>query len=310
MKKESQRKSSKSLLKKSILKALYDTNIPFNPASKKSKQEREQLRKEKMKRDVNNDDLSPESSFLFHLLNKESNLNLKMLNSESGSDISNISIQNKILYFESKSKQSKKSYQSPKTSDFAKTNRSAFLKRYNNPTKAQANLKITHFALMCTLGRGSFGRVLLAYHKQNEKFYAVKVLNKEKLVKNNQIIHSINERNILFACDHPNILKLYASFKDNSNIYFVTDVFCNNDLYKLLKRYQNFDESHAKFLSANIFLALEYLHINNVIYRDLKPENCLITNNGYLKLADFGFAKKITDHAETMCGTPDYISPE
>lgn len=310
MKKESQRKSSKSLLKKSFLNALYNSNIPFNPASKKSKQEREQLRKQKMKPQYN-DGLSPESSFLFNLLNKESNFDFKLLNSDTDSDISNNSVQNKILYFESKtSKQSKKLYESPTPYDIAKSNRNTFLKRYNNPTKAQSNLKINHFALMCTLGRGSFGRVLLAFHKQNEKFYAVKVLSKEKLVKNNQIIHSINERDILFACDHPNILKLYASFKDNSNIYFVTDVFCNNDLYKLLKRYKNFDESHAKFLSANIFLALEYLHINNVIYRDLKPENCLITNNGYLKLADFGFAKKITDHAETMCGTPDYISPE
>ena len=184
MKKESQRKSSKSTLKKSILKVLYDSKIPFNPASKKTKQEREQLRKQKMKHE-HNDDLSPESSFLFHLLKKESNLDLQLLTSDTDSDISNISVQNKIQYFESKSyKQSRKLTETPTTYNIAKSNQNLFSKKYNNPIKAQASLKINHFALMCTLGRGSFGRVLLAFHKQNDKFYAVKVLNKEKLVNN------------------------------------------------------------------------------------------------------------------------------
>lgn len=163
---------------------------------------------------------------------------------------------------------------------------------------------------MCTLGRGSFGRVLLAFHKTNNKFYAVKVLNKEKLVKNNQIDHTINERNIIQACDHPNIVKLYCSFKDNSYIYFITDLHCHSDLYSVLKRSKGFDEDHSRFYAANIFLALEYLHINDIIYRDLKPENILITSNGYLKLTDFGFAKRIEGLTSTMCGTPDYISPE
>ncbi|RMZ95264.1 cAMP-dependent kinase catalytic subunit alpha [Brachionus plicatilis] len=247
------------------------------------------------------DRVSSESYFLMGLLHKSRT-------DDSDNESENYAFNENIEYHETK----KKKYSRPITSpyDLAVKNRETFLKKYFNPVKAQANLSINHFILMCTLGRGSFGRVLLAYHEENNKYYAVKVLNKEKLVKNYQIAHTINERNILYACHHPNIIYLYASFKDNSNVYFVNDVYCNSDLYSLLKRYKSFDEHYSKFLCANIFMALEYLHANDVIYRDLKPENILIANNGYLKLTDFGFAKKISTYAETMCGTPDYISPE
>ena len=163
---------------------------------------------------------------------------------------------------------------------------------------------------MCTIGRGSFGRVLLAYYKKKDKFYAIKVMVKEKLVENSQIEHTISEKNILSSCDHPNIIKLHACFKDNTYIYFVIELLCHNDLYSLLKQQKGFDETQSRFYAANMFLALDYLHENNVIYRDLKPENILLAPNGYLKLTDFGFAKRIKHRTYTLCGTPDYISPE
>ena len=121
----------------------------------------------------------------------------------------------------------------------------------------------------------------------------------------------LNERDILTASDHPNIVKLHFCFKDNSFLYLVLDIACNGDLYALIRSFGHFDENLSTFFSANIFLALEYLHKNNVIYRDLKPENILIQRNGYLKLTDFGFAKVLNNgRTNTMCGTPDYISPE
>lgn len=298
IRKESILKTSSSFMKLSIYESFFNPNISYKLESKKSKNERE--RKDKSHK-MGIERVSSESFFLMSLLHK----NIKQ---DSDNESENYEYNEKIEIYEKKSRKSSQPISYPY--DLALKNREKFLKKYFNPVKAQANLKISHFVLMCTMGRGSFGRVLMAYHEENDKYYAVKVLNKEKLVKNKQISHTINERNILYACNHPNIIKLYASFKDNSNVYFVTDLYCNNDLYSLLKRYKSFDEPYAKFLCANIFLALEYLHANNVIYRDLKPENILIANNGYLKLTDFGFAKKISTYAETMCGTPDYISPE
>jgi protein kinase A len=139
----------------------------------------------------------------------------------------------------------------------------------------------------------------------------IKVLDKKKLVKDKQVKHVLNERNILHASDHPNIVSLHFCFKDNSFLYLVLDIACNGDLYALIRSVKHFDENLSTFFSANIFLALEYLHKNNVVYRDLKPENILIQRNGYLKLTDFGFAKVLNNGlTRTMCGTPDYISPE
>lgn len=120
----------------------------------------------------------------------------------------------------------------------------------------------------------------------------------------------MNERNILNACEHPNILKLYATFKDNSNLYLMTEVCLHSDLYSLLKKNQHFDEKQAQFYAANVFLAFEYLHVNRIIFRDLKPENVMIAPNGYLKIIDFGFSKRLNGLTKTMCGTPDYLSPE
>jgi protein kinase A len=73
---------------------------------------------------------------------------------------------------------------------------------------------------------------------------------------------------------------------------------------------QRFPNPVAKFYAAEVTLALEYLHKNQIIYRDLKPENLLLDRHGHLKITDFGFAKKVPDITWTLCGTPDYLAPE
>lgn len=125
--------------------------------------------------------------------------------------------------------------------------------------------------------------------------------------------NTINERNVLNACNHPNILKLFGTFKDNSYLYFMTELCLNADLYSLLRKNKCFDEDQSRFYAANVFLAFEYLHANQIIFRDLKPENVLMDSRGYLKLIDFGFSKRLArsaDKAHTVCGTPEYLSPE
>jgi protein kinase A len=142
----------------------------------------------------------------------------------------------------------------------------------------------------------------------------MKILNMKKVVRKQQVEHTLDEKRILFACNHPNIVKIHSCFKDLMNLYFLLDLHLFGDLYNLLRSKKRFDEEDAKFYAANVFLALEYLHGNNVIYRDLKPENLLVSNKGYLVLTDFGFAKCFSDassaHTSSICGTPDYFSPE
>ena len=119
-----------------------------------------------------------------------------------------------------------------------------FSRKLKNPMKSNPYLKVTDFSLITTLGEGSFGRVLLARYIKNNKFYAIKVLNKEHLIQYNQKEHTFNEKNILSSCNHPNIIKLYTCFKDNSHVYFVIELLCQSDLYSLLKRQKNgFEES-------------------------------------------------------------------
>ena len=217
-------------------------------------------------------------------------------------------VRSRIQYFESKSNDDLLRIT---TASLVARSRDTFNKKFATQIKADTNRRIDQFSLLRTVGRGSFGRVLLCFHKETKKFYAAKVLAKERLFKNRQIEHTINEKNVLNACDHPNIVKLFYTFKDNSNLYLIVEFACHGDLYAFLKRQKCFDESLSKFYAANIYLALEYLHINNIVYRDLKPENILITSNGYLKLTDFGFAKRIENNRTyTLCGTPDYLSPE
>jgi protein kinase A len=177
-----------------------------------------------------------------------------------------------------------------------------FLKRFKNPTSSNPDLNINMFQCYRTLGEGSFGRVVLSYCGKYRKFYALKLLCKEKLVKQNQIEHTMNEKQILFACKHPNIVKVYFLFKDNSYLYFGIQYVVGGDLYLHLKTHQMFKETTARFYISQILSCFDYLHSLNCVYRDLKPENILITSKGYLKLVDFGFAKRIEGRTYTLCG--------
>jgi protein kinase A len=139
------------------------------------------------------------------------------------------------------------------------------------------------------------------------KFFALKIMSKEKIVKQKQVEHTINEKDILYSSNHPNILKLFFVFKDNSYLYFGIQYAIGGDLYGHLRKNKKFDETVAKFYSCQIVSCFDYLHSVNVVYRDLKPENILINSRGYLKLIDFGFAKQVEKRTYTLCGKRDNI---
>jgi serine/threonine protein kinase len=110
---------------------------------------------------------------------------------------------------------------------------------------------------------------------------------------------------------HPFIVNLYASFQDQGSLYMLMEFVCGGEIFTKLRTSVRFSNDTAKMYAAEVVLAFAYLHHHDIIYRDLKPENLLIDRTGHIKLADFGFAKKLTNNITlTLCGTPDYLAPE
>jgi len=179
----------------------------------------------------------------------------------------------------------------------------------NQQTRAKG-YKLSDFYIHRTLGTGSFGRVHLVRSKHNFRFYAIKVLSKEKIVRMKQVSHTRNEQAMLMAVQHPFIINLWGTFQDVSNLYMVMDFVPGGELFTLLRRSNRFPDPVAKFYAAEVALALHHLHSLDIIYRDLKPENILLNFDGHIKIADFGFAKYCQTTVWTLCGTPDYLAPE
>ncbi|KAG9056824.1 camp-dependent protein kinase catalytic subunit [Serendipita sp. 407] len=169
---------------------------------------------------------------------------------------------------------------------------------------------LVDFVIHRTLGTGSFGRVHLARSKHNMRYYAIKVLAKEKVYRMKQVEHTNSERAMLARVQHPFIVNLWGTFQDSLNLYMIMDFVPGGELFTLLRKSQRFPNPVAKFYAAEVALALDYLHGQDIIYRDLKPENILISADGHVKVTDFGFAKHVPDVTWTLCGTPDYLAPE
>lgn len=165
-------------------------------------------------------------------------------------------------------------------------------KQQSPPQKSEKLIKISDFQIKRKLGEGSFGKVILVEKKKTGGLYALKKVKKERLFKNDIRLRDIlNEKAIMLKASHPFIVKLYFSFQDNNYLYYGMEYVRGGVLINYLKKYKNLSENIVKFYAAQVVLALKYLHEEiNVIYRDLKPENVLIDEKGYIKLADFGLS--------------------
>lgn len=193
------------------------------------------------------------------------------------------------------------------TKQYLEEARREFDEKYAQPT---GGATLNDYTVVKTLGTGSFGRVILVQEKATAEFRALKVLEKKEILRLKQVEHTINEKNILAAVRFPFIVHMSASFKDNSNVYMVLDYAIGGELFSHLRAEGRFIEPRACMYAAQIILALEYLQNMDVIYRDLKPENLLFAANGYLRITDFGFAKRVEGRTWTLCGTPEYLAPE
>ncbi|XP_048407957.1 3-phosphoinositide-dependent protein kinase 1 isoform X1 [Stegostoma tigrinum] len=165
------------------------------------------------------------------------------------------------------------------------------------------------------LGEGSFSTVVLAREQATGKEYAIKILEKRHIIKENKVPYVTRERDIMSHLDHPFFVKLYFTFQDDEKLYFGLSYAKNGELLKYIRKQGSFDENCTRFYSAEIVSALEYLHEIGIIHRDLKPENILLSEDMHIRITDFGTAKVLSSdstqaRANSFVGTAQYVSPE
>jgi len=176
--------------------------------------------------------------------------------------------------------------------------------------KSPKKLKLTDYEIKQTLGTGSFGRVRLARNKVTNKYCALKILKKAEIIRLKQTDHVLSENSILASLSHPFMVSMEGFCQDERYLYLVLEYVPGGELFTYLRSVGRLETPHAVFYGAQITVMFEHLHGKNIVYRDLKPENLLITADGYLKLTDFGFAKVVEGRTYTLCGTPEYLAPE
>lgn len=180
----------------------------------------------------------------------------------------------------------------------------------NNHRSSINTLNLDDYIFDRTIGTGSFGRVKLIKHKHTEQYFALKIMTKSEIIRLKQVDHMYSEIQILSIINHPFLVTMEGLTQDSTFVYIMLDYIPGGELFTYLRSVVALENSHAGFYAAQVTLMFEHLHNLNIIYRDLKPENLLIDAMGFLKLTDFGFAKKIDGRTYTLCGTPEYLAPE
>jgi len=161
------------------------------------------------------------------------------------------------------------------------------------------------------LGCGGFGAVELVEHTKSQDTFALKALSKGYVVKCGMTKGVMSEKNIQWMCDSPFVVKLYACYNSDQSLFFLLELALGGELYATYaKKAFHGSDKHAKFYIAGTVFGFVHMHDKKIIFRDLKPENLLLTEGGFIKLTDMGLAKVVVGKTYTTCGTPDYFAPE
>jgi serum/glucocorticoid-regulated kinase 2 len=174
-------------------------------------------------------------------------------------------------------------------------------------------LSASDFELLKVIGKGSFGKVMQVRKKDTDRIYALKTIQKAKIISRSEVTHTLAERSVLAQINNPFIVPLKFSFQSPEKLYFVLAYVNGGELFHHLTKERRFDLNRSRFYAAELLCVLECLHGFNVIYRDLKPENILLDAQGHIALCDFGLCKmklKDEEYTNTFCGTPEYLAPE
>ncbi|XP_038869858.1 serine/threonine-protein kinase N2-like [Salvelinus namaycush] len=184
-----------------------------------------------------------------------------------------------------------------------------------NYTTERARMQMKDFKCISVLGRGHFGKVLLADFKKTGKLYVFKALKKRDIVTYDEEDSLMCERRIfeiINASRHPFLVNLHGCFQTSEHVCFVMEYSPGGDL--MIHIHNNaFSEVQTRFYSACVLLGLEFLHLNKIVYRNLKLDNLLIDADGFVKITDFGLCKEGMGHGDrrsTFCGTPEFLAPE
>ena len=182
----------------------------------------------------------------------------------------------------------------------------------NDPqTKTNFHPSKSLFEFLYVVGRGGFGKVWMVKYKKTHQKYALKEMSKVKIIDRKSEKSIKNEREFLSQLHHPFIVNMICSFQDYENLYLVMDLLTGGDLRYHICHKKQFNEDQSRFFSSCILLGLEYIHNNNIIHRDIKPENLVLDEKGYVRITDFGVAKKnLRDNSSETSGTPGYMAPE
>ncbi|CAH2330130.1 serine threonine- kinase N2, partial, partial [Pelobates cultripes] len=181
----------------------------------------------------------------------------------------------------------------------------------------ECQLILEDFDLRCVLGRGKFGKVFLAEHKDTERIYALKALKKGDIVSTKKVHRLMSEKHIFQSVSsmrHPFLVNLFGCFQTTHHACFVMEYTPGGDLVTNVYNSNGaLTEPRATFYAACVVLGLEYLHSQKIIHRDLKLENILVDKEGFAKITDFGISKEgigYGDRTTSHCGTLDYMAPE
>ncbi|KAJ3217237.1 Serine/threonine kinase [Dinochytrium kinnereticum] len=183
------------------------------------------------------------------------------------------------------------------------------------PRSTPRGIGLDDFNFLAVLGKGNFGKVMLAEEKISKQLYAIKVLKKEFIIENDEVESTKSEKRVFMTANlerHPFLVNLHSCFQTESRIYFVMEYVSGGDLMWHIQ-HQQFSEKRAKFYACEVLLALEYFHKNNIVYRDLKLDNILLSLEGHIKIADYGLCKENMPYGSTtttFCGTPEFMAPE